>query len=90
LSHSKHHHAKGRPVAGDRKRRAVFLALLSVAIIFLFIVLPFWLLFKRSIAPPSPESFGPAAPTGIPKPATEPEDEPADSDKDNDEPIKFK
>jgi hypothetical protein len=67
----------------------VFLALLSAAIIFLFIVLPFWLLYKRSVAPPAPESFGPAAPGEPAKPPPEPRpgrSYPGDDDK----PLKFK
>jgi len=69
----------------------VFLALLSAAIIFLFIVLPFWLLYKRSVAPPAPEAFGPAAPAEPGQPANpvpEPRRKPPKSE--DDQPLRFK
>ena len=64
-------------------RHRVFLAVLSAGIFFLFIVLPFWLLHKRSYAPPMPESFGP--PSAPPAPVPEVTD-PADDEK----PVRFK
>ena len=47
---------------GNVRRRRVFLVALSAAIILLFVVLPFWLLYRRHFTPPSPDAFGPAAP----------------------------
>jgi hypothetical protein len=70
LPHIKHHRAKRPPITGDGKRRGCFLILLSAAVILLFIVLPFWLLYKRTVAPPATDSFGPPPASAIP--ASEP------------------
>ena len=68
--------------AGNRWGHLLFLALLSAVIIFLFVVLPVWLLSKRSHAPPSAETFGPpAASPGAP--ATDP------VEPDREEPVRF-
>ena len=77
------HHAKHRRIPVGGRRHRVFLAVLSAGIFFLFIVLPFWLLHKRSYAPPMPESFGP--PSAPPAPVPEVTD-PADDEK----PVRFK
>jgi hypothetical protein len=95
--HHRTHHGKGPPVTGDGKRRGCFLVLLSAAIIFLFIVLPFWLLYKRSVKPPAPEAFGPPPASAVPVAEPEPEREPGgpfapkppDPDGE-DKPVRFK
>jgi hypothetical protein len=66
------------------RRRRYFLAVLSAGIILLFIVLPLWLLFRRSSEPPGPESFGPASsPTAL-TPAS------PDSDDEKEKPVRFR
>jgi hypothetical protein len=77
--------------AADKWRRRIFLAVLSAAIVFLFIVLPFWLLYRRSAAPPSPEAFGPTAPAAAAKTGPETMPESSDSDdEEEDKPVRFK
>ena len=65
--HHRHHQNRhgqvepGRQAApAEERTRKVFLAVLAAAIFFLFIVLPFWLLYKRTANPPTESSFGPA------------------------------
>ncbi len=70
--------------------------LLAATIIFLFIVLPFWLLYRRSFAPPAPEAFGPPPASAVaePEPKRPPADplapKPPDSDEDDEKPVRFK
>ena len=101
LSHKKRHHAKRLPAAGDGKKRGCFLFLVSAVIVFLFILLPFWLLYKRSVKPPASEAFGPppasAAPAIDPDPDPDPDRErrhqfaPVSPDADeNEKPVRFK
>ena len=77
LHHTRHHHANLRPVTGDWRRHRVFLAVLAAGMFFLLIVLPLWLLHKRSYPPPAPESFGlPSVPPApVPKAPHPPDDE---------------
>jgi hypothetical protein len=77
------HHAKHQRIPVGGRRHRVFLAVLSAGMFFLFIVLPLWLLHKRSYAPPMPESFGPPSAPAAPAPA-----EPAPANEE--EPVRFK
>ena len=91
MAHIKHHHAKRLPAAGDGKKRGCFLFLVSAVIVFLFILLPFWLLYKRSVKPPAPESFGPAAPAEPGQPADpNPEPKRKRPKSDEDKPLRFR
>ena len=94
MAHIKHHHAKRLPAAGDGKKRGCFLFLVSAVIVFLFILLPFWLLYKRSVKPPASEAFGPPPASAVLAPEPEPgrplaPNAPA-PDEDDEHPVRFK
>ena len=97
MAHIKHHHARRLPAAGDGKKRGCFLFLVSAVIVFLFILLPFWLLYKRSVKPPASEAFGPPPASAAPEPEPDPDRErrhqfaPKSPDADeNEKPVRFK